>query len=164
MQLNDSEARHIRGAVLDGSKDFASGWLHDKNLEVLTLEEIPDLAVSDELRLLASRSSELIAMTTDELGDADATQAVKIPAADVGDWYWEHAPFDVLIANPGLTEMLLVTVDEYALLAGPHEMLVEVVSPESLDSARARFDEYASEMADASRHLTAVAKRYNGVR
>lgn len=78
----------------------------------------------------------------------------------MSDWFWDHAPFDVLIATPDLHALLLITVDEYALLAGSRQALATAITPQSLDAAHAQFDEYAADMASASRHLRDVAQRY----
>lgn len=153
-------ANAIRHTVLEGTQHFSRSWLRENVIHVLPREEITELPSSDELRFLAKLSDELICITTADIGEQSQNQAVQIPVAQVSDWFWDHASFDVLIATPDLHALLLITVDEYALLAGSRQALATAITPQSLDAAHAQFDEYAADMASASRHLRDVAQRY----
>ena len=100
-------ANAIRHTVLEGTQHISRSWLRENAIHVLPREEVTELSSSDELRFLAKLSDELVCITTADIGEQSQNQGVQIPVAQVSDWFWDHAPFDVLIASPDLHALLL---------------------------------------------------------
>jgi hypothetical protein len=68
-------------------------------------------------------------------------------------------PFDVVLASPDLARATLVSVDEFALVAGPVAFVDHAVGM-SVAEARKAFAVYADDMKSASRHLPRLAEKY----
>ncbi|MFW0796547.1 hypothetical protein AAFP30_22250 [Gordonia sp. CPCC 205515] len=114
---------------------------------------------SGVLAALGDLSPELVCLTTEGLGAELPDQGVSATLAEVADWRWRLAPFDVVIVTPDLDAAVLMSVDEFALVGGSREWLEKALG-KSISQARDEFRSYAHDMSSASRHLIGLADRY----
>ncbi|GAA5030888.1 hypothetical protein [Actinopolymorpha pittospori] len=98
---------------------------------------------------------------TSDLGSSEPDQAatIRLDPAVLDDWWSQVRPFSVVIASLDLRRATLVSVDEFALVAGS-SAFVERAGGKPLPEARASFAAYAEDMKRASRHLPEVAAKY----
>ncbi len=126
--------------------------------EVLDLDSDPDGARI--LAAFATRGDEqLYCLTTSDLGAAQTDQAALVALSDVDNWRSRHAPFDVVLAATDLAAAVLLSVDEFVLVGGEIRF-VESALGKSVAEGCAEFVSYATDMASASRHLPALARRW----
>lgn len=156
-QLIHEHRADIRRRLLEGPQSFASDWAKERT--VVPVEEIDDPASSAVVAALSSLDHDLIAVTTEELGAEWPDQGVVVSAEEFSGWWTNWASFDVLVAAGDLSAAALLSVDEFALIAGTREF-VESALGRAVEEALAEFADYADEMSTASRHLRGIARRY----
>jgi hypothetical protein len=161
--LDSDHAARLRTLLLHSSQEFSPAWIEAGRVVVPT-REITDLSNDPNgARLLeAFRSAgyrELMCLTTDDLGTDEPEQAVTATLDEVDDWRWSLAPFDVVLTTTDLSIAALLSVDEFVLIAGDPNF-VETAIGKPISAAKAEFRAYASSTANASRHLPALADRY----
>ncbi|MFF3574463.1 hypothetical protein [Nocardia jiangxiensis] len=162
--LNADAAVDIRAALLQSGQAFSPAWI-DAGRVVVPAAEIPDLSDNEAgVRLLdafrAAGHSELVCLSTEDLGADEPQQAVLADLGEVADWRWDLAPFDVLLTTADRSVAALLSVDEFVLIGGSPDF-VESALGESIPAARAAFRAYAASTANASRHLPLLADRYD---
>lgn len=166
--LTSEEAGRYRNALLGSEQEFRASWVAAASKVVIPIEEVGDLSDPEDPvggrivdAFVSHGDARLICMTTLELGADEPQQAVLVPcrAPDLDAWWAEVVPFDVVLVSPDLQRAVLLSVDEFALVAGPDSFVERAVGG-SLASARQRFAEYAEEMREASRHLPGLAEKY----
>jgi hypothetical protein len=164
-RLDQAEAARYRRELLASDQEFSTAWLAGPAKVVVPMEEVADFADdADGARILQAfrdlGQTELVAFTSSPL-DGGEHDAVRVPAtAEALDaWHRQVTPFDFVVAAPDLSAAALLSVDEFALVAGPREF-VESAAGAPLPQARAAFAEYAEDMKDASRHLPSLAVKY----
>lgn len=163
--LPAEEAARCRAALLESPQEFRPEWTGVAGRVVVPLEEVGDLVEDPVGRPIvaafrAAGDDELVCMTTADIGPDEPDQAVRTAtdAAGLEAWWRELAPYDVVLASVGLERAVLLSVDEFALVAGPPSFVEQAVGG-PLAQARERFAAYAKEMSGASRHLPELARR-----
>lgn len=122
-RLSETDSRRIRSDLLESEQQLSSTWASVPGRFVAPAEEISDLIDDPSgvrvLSAFAARGcSEVYCATTFDLGSAHADQAVITPLAEVNEWRWDHAPFDVVVASQDLAAVVLLSVDEFILVGG----------------------------------------------
>ncbi|HEY8455547.1 MAG TPA: hypothetical protein VIL34_08135 [Actinopolymorphaceae bacterium] len=162
------KAASYRARLLASDDEFSSEWLAERDKVVVPLEEVGTFTEDPASRIVRYFRSEgddrLLCMTTSDLGPDEPAQAavVSSDAQSLDDWWAEVRPFSIVVASLGLERALLVSVDEFALIAGT-PTFVEGALGRPLSEARAAFASYADDMREASHHLPAVAAKYGCV-
>lgn len=152
--------------MLADEQRFAASWAAAvPDRVVVPIEEITDLESDpDGVRMVAAFRElglpEVVALTTIRLED-EPDQAVRLDVdpVELGEWRWRMSPYDVVIAATDSSCAVLLSVDEFALVAGGPGF-VESVLGKSVSDAREEFAAYAEEMAEVSRHLPGVAAEF----
>ncbi|WP_069160747.1 hypothetical protein [Nocardia altamirensis] len=165
-ELTDEEAGRVRAALLESEQELSATWSSASERVVVPGAEISELTQDPSgRRILAAFADrgyhEVYCLTTAELGPGQANQAVAIDLAGVNDWWWQHAPFDIVIASLDLAAVVLLSVDEFVLVGGDRGF-VESALGQSVEAGCAEFTVYAEDMANASRHLPELAQRWCG--
>ncbi len=161
--LDTDRAAHVRSLLLQSSQAFSPAWV-DAGRVVVPAREISDLSTDPGgARLLdafkALGYGELLCLTTDDLGADEPQQAVAASLEEVDGWRWDVAPFDVVLTTSDLSAAALLSVDEFVLIGGDSSFVQAALGRE-IPVAQAEFRAYASDTANASRHLPALADRY----
>jgi hypothetical protein len=167
-RLDKDEAARYRRELLASDQEFSAAWLAKSAKVVVPMEEVVDFADdSDGVRILhAFRDlgvTELVAFTSSPLA-GEEPDAVRLPATAeaLDEWQRQVPPFDFVIATPDLTHAVILSADEFSLVAGSRPF-AERATGRSLPEARAAFAAYAEDMKDASRHLPGLAAKYGCV-
>ncbi|MGW6425953.1 hypothetical protein ACWF82_25040 [Nocardia sp. NPDC055053] len=126
--------------------------------------EVSDLADDPlGLRILAAFAGhghdEVYCLATSDLGADAPGQACLAALPEVDDWRAAFAPFDVVLVSPDRSAAVLLSVDEFVLVGGSTQF-VESALGKTIAEGCAEFVAYADDMADASRHLPALARRW----
>lgn len=159
-------AAHYRATLLASDEEFRADWLAVDDKVVVPLEELGAFAgepVGEHI--VAAYQAEgdewVLGLTTSDLGSSEPDQAarIRLDVAALDDWWSQVKPFSVVIASLDLRRATLVSVDEFALVAGSSAFVERAVG-KPLPEARASFAAYAEDMKRASRHLPGVAAKY----
>jgi hypothetical protein len=161
-RLTETEATTLRDMLLAAEQEFSSRWSADR--VVVAAPEVTNLgsdpAGARMLTALAARSNEMYCLTTFDLGPDDPDQAVVAADSEVPAWHRAVSAFDVVIATLTLDAAILISIDEFVLIAGD-TAFVQAATGTTVEQARAEFTEFAADMAAAARHLPRLAEKYS---
>ena len=156
------------GAGLDGALDgpgHLSGDLLERHRWVAVPVESASHFTEGDARILsdavrATGVTTLLALAAEELRNFPSCFEVPVTPEGLLAFSWAVSHFNFALSSPGTPFVLLCTVYDYYLVAGPVEFVRRAVGGD-ISAARQLFDEFAdgSSRYDSGR-LSAVAQRY----